>query len=77
VESTRRYSWQRRYKAAILSTDDPQLPALITAAQAAIHARLAEIASKNDATLDERVALEDARNGLLILIKKPARPVRT
>jgi hypothetical protein len=47
------------------------------AAQAAIDARLAEIEAMSNATLGERVELEDARNGLLILVKKLALPVGT
>jgi hypothetical protein len=62
------YSWQRHYEVAILSTDSNQLPDLITAAQAAIDARIAEIQAMNDGTPEEHQAIEDARHGLRILI---------
>ena len=62
------YVWQRRYEVAILETDRTQLPALITAAQAAIDARIAEIRSMNNGTPEERQAITDAQNGLQILI---------
>jgi hypothetical protein len=68
VEPTRWYSWQRPYELAILEIDRAKLPTLITAAQAAIDARIAEIQSMNNATADEWHAIEDARSGLRILI---------
>jgi hypothetical protein len=68
MENRPGYSWQRPYEVAILETDPIQLPHLITAAQAAIDARIAEIQAMNDATPAERQAIEDARNGLRVLI---------
>ena len=62
------YSWQRPYEVAIVETDAARLPALITAAQAAIDARIAEIKSMNNGTPEERQAITDARSGLRILI---------
>ena len=76
MESTRRYSWQRHYEVAITETDPSQLPVLITAAEAAIDARIAEIRSMNSGTLEERQAITDARNGLRILINE-LRPEQT
>jgi hypothetical protein len=68
VEPTQDYSWQRHYETAIVSTDRNQLPDLITAAQAAIDARIAEIQAMQDGTPEEHQAIEDAKNGLQILI---------
>jgi hypothetical protein len=68
VEPTQCYSWQRLYELAILEIDRAKLPTLITAAQAAINARIAEIQSMNNATADEWQAIEGARSGLRLLI---------
>jgi hypothetical protein len=68
VETRKSYEWQRPYEDAIVETDAARLPALITAAQAAIDARIAEIQSMNSGTPEERQAITDARNGLRILI---------
>jgi hypothetical protein len=68
VEIRQNYSWQWCYEVAITETDRTHLPALVTAAQAAIDARIAEIQSMNDSTAEERQAITDARNGLRILI---------
>jgi hypothetical protein len=62
------YAWQRRYEVAILETDRNRLPDLITAAQAAIDARIAEIQAMRDGTPEEHQAIEDAKAGLRILI---------
>ena len=74
VETRKNYEWQRPYEAAIIETDVARLPALITAAQAAIDARIAEIQSMNSGTPDERQAITDARNGLRILIDETKSP---
>ena len=74
IVESRRYSWQRHYEAAILETDRTKLPDLITTAQAAIDARIAEIQAMNDATPAERQAITDARNGLRILIAETQEP---
>jgi hypothetical protein len=68
VEPTHRYAWQRHYEVAILETDRTRLPDLITAAQAAIDARIAQIRAMHDGTPEEHQAIEDARHGLRILI---------
>jgi hypothetical protein len=70
MEPSQRYAWQGPYEAAMLSTEPAQLPALIAAAQAAIDERVAEIAYTNNGALDERIALEAARNDLRILVNK-------
>lgn len=70
MEPTRCYPWQWFYELAILETDRAKLPALIKAAQAVIDARVAEIQSMNNATADERLAIEDAINGLRMLINE-------
>ena len=74
IVESRRYSWQRHYEAAILETDRTKLPDLITTAQAAIDARIAEIQAMNDGTPAERQAITDARNGLRILIAETQEP---
>jgi hypothetical protein len=68
METRQSYAWQWCYEVALVSTDRTHLPALITTAQAAIDARIAEIKTMNDGTADERQAITDARNGLQILI---------
>ena len=68
METRQSYSWQWCYEVAITETDRTHLPALITAAQAAIDTRIAEIKTMNDGTPAERQAITDARNGLRILI---------
>ncbi|MGA9556063.1 MAG: hypothetical protein WBR11_04360 [Terriglobales bacterium] len=75
MDSTRRFPWQRHYEVAITETDPTQLPVLITAAEAAIDARIAEIQAMNSGTVEERQAIVDARNGLRILISE-LRPER-
>jgi hypothetical protein len=70
VEPARCYSWQRPYELAILEIDRAKLPTLITAARAAIDARVAEIKSMNDGTPDEWQAIQDALSGLQILINE-------
>jgi hypothetical protein len=74
VERTRCYSWQWAYELAILEIDPAKLQALITAARAAIDARVAEIKSMNDGTPEELQAIEDVRNGLRILIAETRSP---
>jgi hypothetical protein len=70
VEPTRCYSWQWPYELAIIEIDRAKLLILITAAQAAIDARIAEIKSMNDGTPDEWQAIQDALSGLQILINE-------
>ena len=70
METRQNYAWQWCYEVAITETDHTHLPALITAAQAAIDARIAEIKAMNDGTPEERQAITDARNGLRILINE-------
>ena len=74
MEHSRRYSWQRHYEVAILETDRTQLPKLITAAQAAIDARITETQAMNDGSPEERQAITDAINGLRILISELGQP---
>ena len=79
MEHSRRYSWQRHYEVAISETDPTRLPVLITAAESAIEARIAEIRAMHDSTPEEHQAIMDARNGLRILINelRPQRAVET
>jgi hypothetical protein len=74
VETGQSYTWQWCYEVAITETDRTHLPALITAAQAAIDARIAEIKAMNDGTPEERQAITDARSGLRVLINELGQP---
>jgi hypothetical protein len=65
-----RYPWQRYYEAAILEPNRAALTPLITAADAAINARIAEIQNRNDGTPAEMQAIADARAGLRILVEE-------
>ena len=68
MSTARAYKWQRHYEVAFTETDPTKLPVLITAAEAAIEARIAEIRAMHDSTPEEHQAIADARNGLRILI---------
>jgi len=67
------YGWQRFYEAAILETKRNRLPALIESAQAAIDARLRQLHSDHQSSENEKMAIEDALNGLRILREEVAR----
>jgi hypothetical protein len=62
-----RYTWQDKYEAAILETNDGQLKARMAEAQTAINARIREIQSDHGGTQEERQALIDAIYGLRTL----------
>lgn len=74
MQDSSHFSWQRPYEVAIVETDRDRLPELITAAQAAIDERIAEIQAMHDDTPEEHQAIEDARNGLRILIAETQEP---
>jgi len=59
--------WQELYKAAVLETDDKNLPNRIRAAKAAIDARLHELQLDHGGTPEERQAITDALHGLTVL----------
>ncbi len=61
------YGWQRFYDLAIVETDSARLPALIQTAQAAIEARLGQLASCDGDYSEERQAIADAIAGLEVL----------
>ncbi len=65
-----RYPWQRHYEAAMLSFDSAGLLSLITAAEAAIDARIGEIGTDGVLPRGEARAIADARVGLRRLSKK-------
>ena len=56
--------WQELYKAAVLETDDKNLPNRIRAAKAAIDDRLHELQFDHGGTPEERQAITDALGGL-------------
>jgi hypothetical protein len=61
------YVWEESYKAAILETDDKNLPNRLRAAKGAIDTRLQEMQMDHGGTPEERQAITDALAGLNIL----------
>jgi hypothetical protein len=61
------YVWEEVYKAAIVETDDGELPNRIQAAKAAIDNRLHDLQMDHGRTPEERQAIRDALAGLIIL----------
>jgi hypothetical protein len=62
------YVWRELYKAAIVETDDKNLPTCIQAAKAAIARRLQDIHSGDGGPHHEELqAIADALNGLRVL----------
>jgi hypothetical protein len=64
---TRVYGWHRFYEQAILEPRSPRLTQLIRAAQAAIDARLQQLAADPHDTAEERQAIADALAELRVL----------
>ena len=64
------YSWQERYKAAVLETDWWKVEEKIQLAENAIRARLHELSMNHGGTPQENQAIEDALNGLNVLRKE-------
>jgi hypothetical protein len=64
------YGWQRFYQAAIMEDNPSRLPLLLQSAQAAIDARLQQIAQNHHDSADEKQALSDAVAGLNLLRNK-------
>jgi hypothetical protein len=65
-QMSRQYPWEQYYEAAILETDRSRLPALIKAAQAAIHSRLDQL-NGVDGQSPERAVLAKALRGIQVL----------
>ena len=63
-KSVPRYDWERFYVEAVLETDRGKLKARVAAAEKAITARLHEISLNSGATPEEKLAIQDAMNGL-------------
>jgi len=64
---SRNYPWEQVYENAVLETDQYKLTRLADAAQAAIDARLRELALDSGGTREERTAICDALSGLSAL----------
>ena len=61
------YVWKEPYNAALLETDRGKLQKRLTAAKAAIDARLHELQSDHGGTPEERQALSDALGNLNVV----------
>jgi hypothetical protein len=61
------YVWEESYEAAMLGTDDKNLPNLLQAAKAAIDNRLHDLQADHGGTPEERQAITDALGGLNVL----------
>ena len=66
----RHYPWIQPYQEAIVETDHSKLPEKVAAAQAAIDARLGELSTDGHGASEERIAITDALNALMILRKE-------
>lgn len=64
------YVWEELYEAAVLETDDKNLPNRLQSAKAAIDSRLREIQLDHGGTPAERQAISDALHGLDVLRKE-------
>ena len=62
-----RFSWQDSYKAALLETDWTKMVELVQAAESEIHKRRLELAHHHNGTQEEREAVVNALNGLMVL----------
>jgi len=61
------YVWEELYEAAMLGTDDKNLPNLLQAAKGAIDNRLHDLQADHGGTPEERQAITDALGGLNVL----------
>lgn len=61
------YEWQNAYLAAILETDQVKLLERIEEATKAIQARVSELEMDHNGTVEERIVIADALNGLKVL----------
>jgi hypothetical protein len=67
------YTWQKYYQEAVLETDDSRLRERVDAAQTAIDARLYELSLDGKDAGQERIAIQNALKGLVILRKERQR----
>jgi uncharacterized protein (DUF111 family) len=61
------YSWQDAYRAALLETDWTKMVELVQKAESEIHKRRLELAHHHNGTQEEREAVVNALNGLMVL----------
>ena len=61
------YPWETSYMQAILETNHLLLPRRVDEAQAAIDARLRDLALDGHGSPEERTAIQDALSGLKVL----------
>ena len=61
------YIWQELYQAALLETDWTKMVQLVQSAETEIHKRRLELAKDHNGTQEEREAVVNALNGLLVL----------
>ncbi|HEX3352974.1 MAG TPA: hypothetical protein VHS34_09145 [Terriglobales bacterium] len=66
-ELSTRFSWQDSYNAALLETDWTKMVELVRVAETKIHKRRLELAKDHNGTQEEREAVVNALNGLLVL----------
>ena len=66
------YGWQELYKAAVLETDWLKIEQKIQEADNGMRARLREFSMNHGGTPEENQAIEDALNGLQVLLKDVA-----
>jgi len=62
-----RYRWQDSYRAALLKTDWMKMVDLVQAAESEIHKRRLELSKDHNGTQEEREAVVNALNGLMVL----------
>jgi seryl-tRNA(Sec) selenium transferase len=67
MKVTNGYSWQDAYRTALLETDWTKMVELVQTAEAKIHKRRLELSQDHNGTQDEREAVVNALNGLLVL----------
>ena len=61
------FSWQDSYHAALLETDWTRMVELVQSAETEIHKRRLELFQDHNGTQEEREAVVNALNGLLVL----------
>ena len=66
-ELSTRFSWQDSYHAALLETDWTKMVQLVQSAETEIHKRRLELSQDHNGTQEEREAVVNALNGLLVL----------
>ncbi|SRR6266404_4315982 len=61
------YSWQTSYRAALLEADWTKMVELVQKAESDIHKRRLELSQDHNGTQEEREAVVNALNGLMVL----------